>query len=217
LFRLEGDILLKIGAKVYIRRIRDRRERWYNSRVDDQEKSKLIIALPMEGGVYLRLRHDEEIEVGFIYKKELYCVLARVEGILKGGAPCFFITTPTQKEVYLKKRRDAERVDLFANIKGTYDQEEVSREIANPVVLNISRTGMLLSADMALPAGSELELRMKLAENTLRLRGSVLGLIKGPSSKRDRYRMRVLFTHVPDDSRKYLTSFIKRASALRGD
>jgi len=209
--------MLKIGAKVYIRRIRDRRERWYNCRVDDQEKTKLIIALPMEQGAYVRLRNDEEIEVGFVYKKELYCVLARVEGILKLGTPCFFITTPGQKEVYLKKRRDSERVDLFAAIKGKFHQDGVSREIANPMVLNISRTGMLLSADMALPAGSELELKMKLAENTVRLRGSVLGLIKGPSAKRDRYRMRVLFTHVPDDSRKYLINYIRRAAMLRGD
>ncbi len=210
--------MLKIGAKVYLRRIKDKRQHWYNCRVDDQEKSKLIITLPMEGGNYLRLKKDEEVEIGFIYREELYCVLARVEGLLKGETLGFFITTPAQKEVYLKKRRDAERLDVLLSVKGNVRPLDVSitRGIKNPIVLNLSRSGMLLSADEPLAAGDELSLAMELNGETVNMRGHVLGRVRGPSRERARYHMRVMFSSLDDNSRKRLVSFIRQTAARRG-
>ncbi len=211
--------MLKIGQKVYLRALKDRREHWYNCRVDDLERSKLIINVPLEGGSYLRLKKDEEIEIGFIYRDELYCVLARVEGLLKGVAPAFFITVPTQKEVYLKKRRDAERVDVFLAIRGVVHPADSSgrREMKNSIALNLSRSGMLLSADEPLSAGDELEVELELGEEMVSVRGSVLGRIRGPSKDRERYQMRVMFTRLDDAARRRMMAFIRRTASAQHD
>ena len=211
--------MLKIGQKTFLRRVMDRRDYWHNCRVDDLEQSKLIIAVPLEGGDYLRLKKDEEVEIGFVYRDEFYCVLARVEGVLKSDPPTFFITVPTQKEVYLKKRRDAERVDVLLTVRGTVRGSTApgGREIREPVVLNLSRSGMLLSADEALAAGDELDLKAKLGEEAVGLKGSVLGRMRGPSTGRARYQMRVMFTRLDDRSRKILAAFIKRTAASQHD
>lgn len=211
--------MLKIGAKLFLRRMSDRREYWHNCRVDDEESRKLIITLPFVGGSCLRLRRDEEIEIGFIYRQEFYCALVRVEGLLKGPPPSFFVTVPTLKEVYLKKRRDAERIDVMLRAKVTYrsDKAGSGAVLKEPVVLNLSRSGMLLSAAEPLNAGDELDLELELMDKSVKIHGGVLGRSKAPSQAKERYHMRVIFMRSDDMTRSVLTKYIRRLFVRQED
>ncbi len=197
LTRYTGKLKEIAGAKTYVSQL-----------LDQKEDSKLVIAMPMEGGKMVVFNVGDRYNMFFYTQAGLYYCIAQVSARYRSGA-LFMLEMECASDIERFQRRQFFRLNCIVDVK--YRSVDAQTEMEPGTIIDISGGGIRFNAENSYTPGDELVVEFCLTIvgklEKFRIRVRIIASTPLPNKERV-YENRAEFLDINEANREAIVKYV---------
>lgn len=196
---------IMVNARVEIRSESRRHPGQYLSRVEDVDKTRIALMVPVSKGKLVSFESGEKVRLGYMNANGFFGFKTDVIGSrTTGKIPLLYVQPPAM--LHQIERREFFRTEVLLpchfNPAGRLDD-------AYPgTITNLSGGGCRFASDHEIPRQGSLELHLKIPTGSLRLRGRVVSVKEIDARGERRFRAEIRFDDVDEKARDRVIEYV---------
>jgi len=181
------------------------KKRVFNSRIEDIQENRLIIAAPYSQGYFLPPHSGREIHARVTSNDCAFLFMVKLRSYVHDPVALWTISWPT--DVERVQMRSYVRFEVLLDVRLMIIDEDNAKPIST-ITKDISAGGLRVMMGTPLPVGTQLDIAFNLdEENVVEAKGEVVRIIR-PKADHDKYAVAIRYSQIDEKVRGKVIKFI---------